>query len=60
MKTALLYISRFGMDSQFNCSNMYEDGVIMSAFKIIRAARYCSFESLSILAQDVEPYVLLP
>ena len=31
----------------------------MSAFKIIRAARYCSLESLSILAQDVEPHVLL-
>ena len=32
----------------------------MSAFKIILAARYCSLESRSILAQDVEPHVLLP
>ena len=60
MKIALLNISRFGIDSQLNCSNMLEDGVIMSAFKIICAARYCSLESLSILAQDVEPHVWLP
>ena len=55
-----LYISRFVIGSQLNCSNMLEDDVIMSAIKIIRAARFCSLESLSILVPDVEPNVLLP
>ena len=37
---ALLYINRLGIDCQLNWSNISRDGVIKSAFKIIRAARF--------------------
>ena len=52
-----IYINRLGIDIQLYCSQMKEDGVIKSAFKIVRAARFCILETRSILVLDVAPNV---
>ena len=47
--------TRFGNDSRFSSLKSCSEGVMKSAFKIILAARFCSFTSLVMLA-----FVVLP
>ena len=44
VNTALLYIKRLGTESHSSLSNMIVEGVIKSALKMIRAARFCNLE----------------
>ena len=41
VNTALLYIKRLGTESHSSLSNMIVEGVMKSALKMIRAARFC-------------------
>ena len=47
VNTALLYIKCLGMESHSSLSNMIVEGVIKSALKMIRAARFCNLERRS-------------
>ena len=47
VKTALSYVNRSRIESHPNSWNMSSDGVLYSAFSIIRAARFFSFDSLT-------------
>ena len=48
MKTAaLLYLGLFSIDGLFSSLNMAEDGVSKSTLSMIRAARFCIFDTLS-------------
>ena len=57
---ALMYIKRLGTESHSSLSNMIVEGVIKSALKMIRAARFCNLERRSIFAAVVFPQVLQP
>ena len=58
MKAALLYLSLFSIDGQFSSLNMAEDGVSKSALSMIRADRFCSFDTLSMFVLDAAPHVI--
>ena len=46
VNTALLYIKRLGTESHSSLSNMIAEGVIKSALKMIRAARFVKIQYL--------------
>ena len=60
MSTALLYFNLLSIESQLGSRNIREDGVSKSAVSMIRAARFCNFDSRSIFALDVVPQVIEP
>ena len=51
---------RLVTDIDSNCWNISAHGVVKSAFKIIRAARYCNLFILSMFELDVEPQEIEP
>ena len=57
---ALLYLILLATGIQPSSWNIRVDGVSKSAFRIIRAARFCNFDSLSIFAADVDPQITEP
>ena len=60
VKTALLYFNRFTIGSQLKSLNISADGVLQSAFYIIRAARFWSLDILSRLDGEVAPHTTDP
>lgn len=60
VKTALLYFNRFRIGNQLNSSNISADGVLKSACKIIRAARFWSLDILSRFDEEVVPHTTEP
>ena len=52
---AFLYNSRLGTENRPSVSNISLEGVMKSAFNIIRAARFCNLESRSIFELDKFP-----
>ena len=55
IRTALLYFVLLLTESQSSSLNIRADGLSKSALNIVRAARFCNFDNLSILAVDVDP-----
>ena len=43
-----------------SCMNITEDGVLQSAFKIMRSARFCNLDIRSMLCFEVVPQVFEP
>ena len=60
VKTALLLLWRFAIVDHPSSLNISEDGVSKSASRIMRAARFCNFDNLSMFSLDVDPQVLEP
>ena len=60
VNTALLYLILALTDSQPSSRSIVEDGVSKSAWSMIRAARFCNFDSLLIFVEDVDPHVTEP
>ena len=60
VNTALLYLSLVSTDNHPTSVNMPEDGVQKSVLRIVLAARFCNFRSLSRFDRDVEPQTTEP
>ena len=60
VNTALLKFILFGTENQPSSLNIVSDGVLNSACKIMRAARFCNFDRRSICVPAADPHVREP
>ena len=60
VRTALLSLWWFAIVDHPSSLIILEDGVSKSALRIMRAARFCSLDNLSMFSLDVDPQVLEP
>ena len=55
VNTALLKFILFGTENQPSSLNIVSDGILNSACKIMRAARFCNFDRRSICVPAADP-----
>ena len=60
VNTALLKFILFETENQPSSQNIVSNGVLDSACKNIRAARFCSFDKRSICVPAADPHVREP
>ena len=60
VNTVLLKFILFGTENQPSSLNIVSDGVLNSACKIVRAARFCNFDRRSICVPAADPHVREP
>ena len=60
VNTALLKFILFGTENQPSSLNIVSDGVLNSACKIMRAARFYNFDKRSICVPEADPHVREP